>query len=556
MKKKHVKKSFYFTAYFAISTLVAQQALDPEKTLEQLTLREKIGQLFMVAAASNFNAPTEQLASLMQTCPYTMEQDHVMKMITDHHVGGVIFLYKSDPITQMTLTQKFQDVAQVPLLIAQDSEWGLSMRLDNDPTKVVRYPRAMTLGALHDRQKIYDVGYEIGKQCAAIGVHMNLAPVADINNNRRNPVIHDRSFGNNPLKVAQRAALFAKGLQDAGVLACAKHFPGHGDTEVDSHLDLPVIKHNRERFKTTELLPFQHVAHQRIDAIMHAHICVPALDATGKPSSLSYPIVTGLLKKELNFNGLSITDGLGMDAVRKNYASGQLELEAFLAGNDLLLCPLDVPQAMQNIEQAITHGDVDEDDLNQRVLKILKAKARAFAQSKAYFFQEAQAYLIRPQAYELQKDLYRSAITLLTYNNQLHFDTNFFDESCIIQIGALPEDYFKNSCRHYGKKVITGSVLPEAAADHDTVVIAIGDMNKFVDKQFGITDTLLDDIKQLKKIGKKVIVALFGTPYSIPLFKDVDAIIEAYEDVPVAQEAVVDTLRGILKPTGTLPIML
>lgn len=551
-----LKKSFYFTAHFIISTLYALQELDPEKTLKQLSLREKIGQLFIVAAASNFNQPTEQLASSLQACPYTMDEDHVMKMISDYHVGGVIFLYKSDPVTQMALTKKFQHAARVPLLIAQDSEWGLSMRLDNDPTKVVRYPRAMTLGAIQDTQKVYDVAYEIGKQCAAIGVHMNLAPVADVNNNRANPVIHDRSFGDNPLQVAQRAALFAQGLQDAGVLACAKHFPGHGDTEVDSHLDLPVIKHSREHFKTTELIPFQHLAHQGIAAIMHAHLCVPALDATEKPSSLSYPMVTKLLQQELSFKGLSITDGLGMDALRKNYAPGKLELEAFLAGNDLLLCPLDVPQAMQSIEQALTNGESDEKDLNQRVLKILQAKARALAHTKNYSVDEAQAYLTRPEAHALQKDLYRSAITLLTDDDQLQFDTNFFDDSCIIQVGGLPEDRFKNSCRQYGKIVMADSALQEAAAEHDTVVIAVGDMNKFIDQQFGIANTLLDDIKQLKKMNKKVIVALFGTPYSIPLFKNVAAIIEAYEDVPVAQEAVIDTLRGTLKPTGILPITL
>jgi beta-glucosidase-like glycosyl hydrolase len=494
-----------------------------------------------------------------------MQPEHVEKMIKEYGVGGIIFLYKSDPVKQMMLARKFQAASKVPLMITQDAEWGLSMRLDIDPKKVVRYPRNMTLGAIQDEEIVFEVAKEIGNQCAAIGVHMNFAPVVDVNNNKANPVIHDRSFGDNPDRVARLACLFARGLQAAGVLACAKHFPGHGDTNIDSHVELPTIKHNRNRLDAVELAPFRALARNGIDAIMHAHLNVPALDETGTPSSLSHKIVTQLLQQELGYKGLNITDGLGMDAVRKKYAPGELELAAFLAGNDILLCPLDVPNAVSLIEREITSGRVSEDDLNRRVLKILSSKKWAFEQQKGLNenIEDIEKYLTRKEAYELQRRAYRAAVTLIPQQGEISLNKSSFDSSCILQMGKLPENAFIGLCNQHEKAVLSCSsaLSPQEfnacvaqAQKKECVVIALGEMNKFINKNFGISENVSELMRQLRAMDKKIHVILFGTPYSIELFPNANSFIVAYEDTVTSQHAVVDVLRGDLKPSGVLPI--
>lgn len=532
--------------------------------LNQLTLREKIGQLFVVAAVSNFHQPTMQLSAALHSSPYVMDQDHVEKMIQEYHVGGVIFLFKSDPKTQMELMQTYQRKSKTPLLMVQDAEWGLSMRLDSDPHKVVRYPHNMALGAIMDEELMYKLGYEIGRQCAAIGVHINCAPVCDVNNNPSNPVIHDRSFGDDPERVARLAELYARGLQDAGIIACAKHFPGHGDTHIDSHLDLPVIPHDKQRLNDIELLPFKKLIQANIGAVMNAHLAVPALESEkNRPSSLSHNIVTKELKQRLGFEGLIISDGLGMEAITKYYQPGQLELEAFLAGNDILLCPLDVPRAVELIEQAIIKGDVCIEDLNQRVLKILKAKKWAY-DHQTHINKDVAVFLVRPEAHSLEEELYRKALTLAK-NIGLSFNHETFKQSCIIQVGKMPENCFANTCKTYHQNVYICSAhmtheelnhWMKAAATSDRVIIALSELHKNAQRRYGIADNTCQLIRKLKTVGKRVTVVVFGTPYSLKYLQDADALLVAYEDAQPAQKAVVDMLRGELQPTGKLPIVL
>lgn len=557
---------------FLSAILASQAQLEPNQALDNMSLREKIGQCFIVAAASNFAQPTEQLASMMQTCPYNLSEKYVTSMIQDYNIGGVIFLFKSDPLTQMQLTNKYQALAKTTLLVAQDSEWGLSMRLDLDPEKVIRYPRNLTLGAICDRSLIYKIGREIGKQCAAIGVHLNLAPVVDVNNNLFNPVIHDRSFGDNPKHVTLLATEFIHGLQSAGVLACAKHFPGHGDTNVDSHISLPVIKHTRQHLNQIELVPFKAIIKTGINAIMTAHLAVPNLDNSNAPASLSPKIVTELLQKELGFNGLIITDGLGMDAARKNYAPGELELAAFLAGNDILLCPLDVPMAINQIEQAIRTGKVTEQELDRRVLKILRAKQQVLnhqAQNKSRTTGQIKDFLVRPKAQDLQVQAYRAAITLVPSSNQFVFNHDSFASSTLVQIGSLTQDYFSANCKHHDKLVLKFpanltnqdvQVILKQTKNIPQVVIAISELNKFASQDFGISQNTCKLITDLQEANKKVVLVLFGTPYATTVFKETKFketnpnIIVAYEDVIATQQAILDVLRGIYQPTGILPI--
>lgn len=528
-----------------------------EQTLQKLTLREKIGQLFIVATASNFTQPTEILVTALQNCPYNMNHDHIINLIKNYNIGGVIFLFKSDPNTQVAFTNKYQELSKVPLLITQDSEWGLSMRLDLNPEKVIQYPRNLTLGAIKDEQLIYELGKEVGHQCSAIGIHMNFAPVVDINNNPENPVIHDRSFGDDKYKVARLATLFAQGVEDAGILACAKHFPGHGDTDVDSHLELPIIKHDKVRLDNIELYPFRHIINNGISSIMIAHLAIPALEPDIKiPSSLSYKIVTEELKNNLNFKGLIITDGLGMQAITNHYKPGELELQAFLAGNDILLCPLDVPLAIELIEKAILSGRITEEELDRRVLKILKAKEHAFKQNAKTNFE---AFIIRQEAKELQEKLFDNAVTLVKNEKNLNFNQKLLEESCLIQIGDLPENLFFNSLDGICKKALcipkkfNINQIIENTSDHNTIIIALAQMNKFAKDNFGISTESLALINKLLK-NKQVILVVFGSPYSLKYFENCDVVIEAYEDAPAMQSSVLKVLKGHIQATGSLPI--
>jgi beta-glucosidase-like glycosyl hydrolase len=373
-------------------------------TLQSLTLREKIGQLFMVATISSSEQSEEALASSLLKCPYKMDTEYIKYLIEEYKVGGLIFLYKSTPDKQIDAINYYQSLSKTPLLIGQDCEWGLSMRLYD----TMQFPYNKALGALKDKKLIYDMGFEIGKQCKAVGVHINFSPVVDVNTNPNNPVIGKRSFGDTPNLVGECGLLMMQGLQDAGTLACAKHFPGHGDTNVDSHFLLPVIYHSFERLKNVELVPFRHLIDGGVAAVMSAHLAMPMMELENElPSSMSYAIVTQLLEHDLHFNGLKITDGLGMQAITNNYAHGEIELKAFLAGNDILLCPLDVPKAVELIEHAVKDDKNLLDDLEKRVLKILKAKEWAQCQSRKSLDKEVAARAIfNPQALELQKKLY------------------------------------------------------------------------------------------------------------------------------------------------------
>lgn len=372
-------------------------------TLASMSLQEKIGQLFVVATTSCFAQKEELLAASLFRCPYTMDPAHIKELITQYKIGGLIFLYKSTPELQIAATNAYQALSKTPLLIAQDCEWGLSMRLYN----TLEFPKNHLLSNISDKSLMYELGKEIGRECTAIGVHLNCAPVVDVCNNPKNTLLAKRSFGADPQRVTECGLLMMQGLQEAGIIACAKHFPGHGDTSVDSHSKLPCIVHDRAHLDALELMPFKELIKHGVGAVMLAHLAVPALepDAT-RPCSLSYAITTQLLEQELNFTGLKITDGLGMGALTRHYAPGVIELEAFLAGNDILLCPLDVPRAVELIEEALLTHRVSIEDLDARVFKILLAKEWAGVHTfQPIDIQEALKQLHTPEGVALKEQL-------------------------------------------------------------------------------------------------------------------------------------------------------
>lgn len=344
-----------------------------EFNIKNLTLDQKIGQLFMVGAVSD-----EQLAKdCIKNKPYRMDKTYIEDLILNHHIGGIIYLGKGNAERQIHLTSHYQCISSIPLLIGQDLEPG-SVGASRFPD-FFHFPSNKTIGKTDNKKNTRQIGRAIGNICTQLGVHINFAPVVDVDNNPENPIINKRSFGNNPKTVTKHALHFAHGLTDTHIIACAKHFPGHGDTNVDSHHDLPVIPHDIERLNAVELYPFKELIKAQIMAIMIGHLVVPALDETENlPATLSKKIVTDFLQNTLGFNGLIITDALDMGAITKTYSNGQAELQALLAGNDILLCPVDVVAAIATIKQAIKDNLITEEEIDVHVEKILAFKNELF----------------------------------------------------------------------------------------------------------------------------------------------------------------------------------
>ncbi len=511
-----------------------------EETLKNLSRRDKIAQLFMIGVTPQ-------------------EQEKAASLIQQYHVGGVLLVQRNTVKPQTETINHYQSLSKLPLLIAQDCEWGLNMRLDD----ALRFPRNLTLGAMANPANIYTMGYIVGKQCKALGIHINFAPVADINNNPKNPVISDRSFGEDKAKVAAASILFMKGLQDAGTYACAKHFPGHGDTEVDSHLGLPCINHPKERFESVELYPFTQLIAHGVKCVMNAHLKVPAYDNTF-PSSLSKKLITELLKEKLGFKGLVITDALNMKAITEHFGQGTAELQALLAGNHILLYPVDIQQTVTLIEKALDEKTFPENELDARVLKILQAKEELLLHKNRFVnVSEALQTLNTQEVQELKKKLYYAALTLVKNDQQLLplKDTSKLFTVVIEKDASCP---FAQALQSYGTLPLytaTPAQLQEVLSQiktecttKDTAIIALFGMNKFAQQDYGIAQETREFIKNVSSLGKKVILVLFGTPYGLTFFGNENSILVAYEDEKDAQEGAAKVLLGKLVPQGKLPV--
>ena len=325
-----------------------------DSVFKSLTPEERIAQLFMVAAYSNKGS------------------DHVQSvktLVSKYKIGGLIF-FKGTPSKQAVLTNTYQDLAKTPLLIGIDGEWGVSMRLDSTTV----YPRQMMLGALQNDDLVYEMGVQIAEQCKRLGIHVNFAPVIDINNNPKNPVINNRSFGEIKTHVTELGLAYMNGMQDNNIIACGKHFPGHGDTDMDSHKALPTIPHSVERLDSLELYPFKKLINKGLASMMVAHLYIPNYDNTlNQASTLSPKIVNGILKDSLGFKGLVFTDALNMKGVAKYYQPGEVDVRAVMAGNDILLFPEDVPVAIAKIKAAIAKGQISQAEIDQSCFKNFKS---------------------------------------------------------------------------------------------------------------------------------------------------------------------------------------
>ena len=514
-----------------------------------MSVEERLGQLFAIRAHSD-KGP-EHVAAVEQ-------------IITKYHVGGLCF-FQGTPEEQVKLTNRYQQLnKRVPLMISIDGEWGLGMRMKNT---TISFPRQLTLGAIQDNNLIYNMGKEIAYQMRRIGIHLNFAPVADVNNNAANPVIHTRSFGEDRYNVAAKSYMYMKGMEDHGLMACAKHFPGHGDTNVDSHLDLPIINHSKSRLDSIELYPFRVLAEQNIGSFMVGHLSVPALDKRpNRPTSLSYPTITELLRKEIGYNGLIFTDALEMKGVTKYFTDGLTEAEALRAGNDILLLPENIEASIRQIKNYIQEGYIPEAQLEASVKRILSAKYRLGLTKFVPIDEKNIAQdLNAPRGLAVKQTLYENAITLVRNQNDL---LPFRDLETLkiasLSLGTERKTPFQDRLSAYStmSQLQTDKNVTEADArqlmqklgDSEIIVVSFHDLTSSESKGYGITESELNFVKQLANSKKKVIIVNFGTPYALKYFDDFEWVIQANDEDYIAQDVAAQAIFGAIPMKGRLPV--
>lgn len=506
---------------------------------------QRLGQLFMVAAFSTTDKPDAKLE----------------KLVREYHLGGLIFM-KGSPVRQAQLTNHYQSMARVPLLIAMDAEWGLAMRLDS----TIKYPYQMTLGAITDNRLIYEMGRQKALQAQRLGVHVSFSPVVDVNNNPANPVISFRSFGEDKYKVAEKGTAYMRGLQDNRILACAKHFPGHGDTDADSHYSLPVIKGSRKQLDSTELVPFKRLIREGVGSVMVAHLGVPALDTTrNRPSTLSEAVVQKLLKDELHFEGLVFTDALNMKGVADFYPAGEVDALALLAGNDVLLYSMDVPVAINRIFAAIDGGKLRWRDIEKRVKRILAVKYWVgLNQYQAVKTDKLYEELNPAAAGALNQRIFEQAITLVNNpdkllplrgkSNQKRLHLGVGDPTAVEFYNAL-SIYTVAEHRYLPMKYDTVALnkLAVELAQFDEVVVSWHLATQRAGQRFGIDSLTVAGVKKLLT-DKTSVQIVFGNAYALPQFNFGNALVCGYEEHPWAWKTTAQMLFGVMPFKGKLPV--
>ncbi|WP_333693693.1 glycoside hydrolase family 3 N-terminal domain-containing protein [Flavobacterium sp.] len=507
-----------------------------------LSLEEKIGQLFMVAAYSNKDSA--HIKSLD-------------KLITEQKIGGLIF-FQGGPVRQAKMTNRFQKLSKTPLFIGIDAEWGLSMRLDS----VSKFPWNMTLGAIQDLKLIEEAGKQMALQSKQLGVHFNFAPVLDINTNPKNPIIGNRSFGEDKERVTDRALALMIGLQNNGVFATGKHFPGHGATSTDSHYTLPVINFTQEHIRNVELYPYKKLINKGLASVMVAHLEVPAFETRkGFPSSISNVIVTDLLKEELNFKGLIFTDALNMKGASNFKSPGDIDLAAFQAGNDILLFPENVPVAVKKIKEAYEQNLITEDRLSFSVKKILHYKYKAGLAKQKLINEKSLTNSINSSETDALLDrLYENSVTVVRNKATVIPIKNIEkDKIAWVKMGDDKPGVFPEILKNYSEVTeISNPVL-------DTLLMQLSDFNKVIisyhkaDGAWRKHDFSAEEVRWITEIAKrkKVIFASFVKPYALsafPSFEDLDGVIVAYQNNEYAQKAAAQLIFGSIQAKGKLPV--
>ncbi len=540
-----------------VSSSAVSQNFDPLRTddyyiqkawvdsiMNNMTIQEKIGQLFMVQAYSNKDS---------------VHENTIREMIQKYHVGNLIFM-QGTPEKQAVLTNNYQSLSKIPMLIGFDGEWGLNMRLKN----TYRFPWNMTLGAIQDNQFIKAFGEHVGKHCKRLGIHVNFAPVVDININPLNPIIGNRSFGESKVNVTQKAIAFSRGLQSQNVLASAKHFPGHGDTATDSHYKLPVLEFDRSRLDSIELYPYKRIFDAGVGSVMTAHLSIPSLEPNVKlPTSLSQKVVTGILKKELGFLGLIFTDGLNMRGATDYSSSAEIDLAAILAGNDILLIPQDVPATVKLFEDSLHLGKLSEARINESVRKILLAKYKVGLQNyQPIDTTNLVLDLNTPNDEVLHRLLVEKSMTVIKNKKNILpvKDLKKYQKIAYVPLGDDSGNHFFEILQKYTKVTKIEeeqlSVAVEKVRDFDLVIIGYHKSNKHPWKSYKFNQKEFVALHEISR-HSKVILSVFASPYSlldVKSFHNIKGILVAYQNSKIAQEIAAQTIFGAISASGRLPV--
>ncbi|WP_234736826.1 glycoside hydrolase family 3 N-terminal domain-containing protein [Tellurirhabdus bombi] len=521
-----------------------------DSVFNKLTPDERIAQLIMVAGYSNRGRAYE---------------DSLMNAVRTYKVGGMVF-FQGGPIRQARLVNRLQTVVKVPMLIAIDGEWGLGMRLDS----TVRFPYQMTLGAIQQRDDlIYKMGAAVARQARRMGIHVNFAPVVDVNNNPNNPVINFRSFGEDKEAVTRKALAYMKGMQNNGLLTSLKHFPGHGDTGVDSHFDLPVITQSRQRLDSLELYPFRKLIDAGAAGVMVAHLSIPALDSTKNlPTTLSRPVVTNLLKNELGFGGLIFSDAMNMKGVTKNFPSGVADRMGLEAGMDVLEFTEDVARAMKEIKQAIADGRLSQADIDARCRKVLAAKAWVgLDRYKPVDLMNLVQDLNDPESMLINRFLTEESLTILKNDNRqlplFKLDTM---RIATVSLDAPQTTVFQNTLAnytamdHFNLTATTPDTtvqrIREQLKNYNVLLVGVHLNNIRPTVRYGITPKTTALLKELAETGKAV-VTVFGNPYALARLEGLDkarALVMAYQLTSLTEDLAAQLIFGAIGAGGKLPV--
>lgn len=520
--------------------------VDPRKSwvdsiYNQMTLEEKVGQLFMISAYSNKGESHKR---------------DIAELVEKYKVGGIIF-FQGGPVKQAELTNYYQSKAKVPLFIGIDAEWGLNMRLDS----TYAYPWNMTLGAIQDLKLIEEVGKNMGEECKRIGVNFNFGPVLDINTNPLNPIIGNRSYGENKANVANKSIAMLKGVQSQGVLSTGKHFPGHGDTASDSHKTLPSVDFSRERIEDVELYPYRKIFKEGLESVMVAHLNIPSLESEPNvPTSASYNVVTNLLQKQMHFKGLIFTDGLGMKGAADYKANGDLEVAVILAGNDILLFPTNVPVAFEKLIEACNSGQITEERLAHSVRKILQYKYKVgYNKYQPIDLQNIVSDLNAPKKDALQYKLYENAVTVLKNDHSILPISNVNQKIAYVQMGDDVNSAFISTLKKYTDVTeVTASTIDDLIAqlkEYQTVIVGLHKKNT----AWAAYNFSSEELLWLQKIAEnnKVILDVFTKPYALlPIsdFTNIEGVVVSYQNSDISQIVSAEIIFGAVGAKGKLPV--
>jgi beta-N-acetylhexosaminidase len=546
-----------FSSLFNVSAQNSQASLWADSIYKTLGNDERIAQL-MVVRLSSIDGNTKKV---------TFYNEQVEALIKQYNIGGIC-VFQGSPVKQAGIINRLQAIAKTPILMCIDAEWGVGMRMTDS---VLPLPRQMMLGAMQDATIVYQYGKIVGEQCRRVGLQVNYAPVVDVNNNPNNPVINDRSFGEDKYKVARYGIEYMKGMQEAGVMACAKHFPGHGDVDVDSHFDLPVIKKTMAQLDSLELYPFRQIFNAGIGSVMVAHLYIPAIDSTAnRATSLSPQNIKELLRNNMGYQGLTFTDALEMQGVKKFYPNGEASVQSLIAGNDMLCLPGDVPLAIKKIKEAIAAQKLSWADIEMHCKKVLLAKYEYGLNNYQPIHTQNLTNDLNEQVPAMRKLVAENAITLITKKDDTFFPLSAWSnhkagDVALVVLGTQKENVWAqrmktdyNAAVFYADDLVKNNAaiaafVKKIKQQYKKTVIAVHNIGRSPSVNFGLSQLTVSLINQLQQKTNSIIFQ-FGNAYAAKNWCDAKNLVVCYEDDPIIQKVAADMLQGKLPYKGKLPV--